>query len=283
MVIAEGADGSSPQWGDPRRIADGWRGAKPVVLTSGEWLLPVFVLYAPSELAEENEYYRMGLTPCVVDLLSHDLGPLKGANVYGSADEGSSWSLLGQANRSPETQAEGMANLSEHHLVERRDGSLWMLIRMPRTAPGIGESMSSDGGRTWTPVGDSGVRHPSSRFFIQRLRSGQLLMVRHDPPEISYPPDCENCGQLNRSHLKAFLSVDDGRSWSGGLLLDERETVAYPDGTESDDGRVFIIYDRNRSSDREVWMAIFSEEDVRVGSCVTQTCQLRMPVSRPTR
>ena len=102
-VVATGAETGSPEWGVPGRIADGWPGGKPVVVRSGDWLLPVFVSHGASKLGEENDYYRLGLTPCVVDALSHDLGKLKGANVYRSADAGSGWQLLGQANKSTGT------------------------------------------------------------------------------------------------------------------------------------------------------------------------------------
>ncbi len=34
-------------------------------------------------------------------------------------------------------------------VVERKDGSLWMLLR---TSYGIGQSVSADGGATWSPV-----------------------------------------------------------------------------------------------------------------------------------
>jgi hypothetical protein len=276
-VVAHEAESSAPQWGQVRRIADGWPGGKPTVLRSGDWLLPVFVSHAPSQLEEENAHYRLGLTPCVVRRLSHDLGPMKGANVYLSEDQGRSWRFYGQANRAGGSVAGG-EDLVEHLLLEKQDGTLWMLIR---TAPGIGEAFSSDGGLTWTAVQDSSIRHPLSRFFIRRLASGRILLVRHDPPEVSYPEGCEDCGELNRSHLEAFVSDNDGRSWTGGLLLDERETVSYPDGTEARDGRIFIIYDRNRYSDRQVLMAVFTEQDIFAASCVSKGCRLRVPVSRP--
>jgi hypothetical protein len=269
---------SGASWTAPRRLADGWPGGKPTVLRSGDWLLPVFALHASSQLAEENEYYRLGLTPCVVSTLSHDLGSLKGANVYRSTDSGESWLLLGQAKRDITSGNNGVPNLLEHLLVERQDGTLWMLIRTP---PGIGESTSSDGGVTWTPVKDSGIRHPLSRFLIRRLRSGRLIMVRHDPPSVTYPDACEDCGEWNRSHLTAFISSDEGRSWLGGLLLDERETVSYPDATEAEDGRIFVVYDRNRYTDSAIQMAVFEEGDVMAGSCLSESCQLRMPVSQP--
>ena len=50
-----------------------------------------------SELAEENEYYKRGLSPAVIEALSHDLGGLKGSNIYASVDHGSTWIHLGQA------------------------------------------------------------------------------------------------------------------------------------------------------------------------------------------
>lgn len=117
----------------------------------------------------------------------------------------------------------------------RRDGSLWMLVR---TYSWIGQSVSTDRGKTWGQSGPSGIRRPSTRFFIRRLKSGRLLMVKHNPPSIRF-----------RSHLTAYLSDDDGKSWSGGLLLDERNGVSYPDGVEADNGKINVIYDRGRDTE----------------------------------
>ena len=280
VVIAEGGSTGAPNWSEARRISHGWPGGKPIVLGSGEWLLPVFVHHRPAEVADENQYYRLGLTPCVIEALSHDLGSLKGANVYRSADMGNTWEFHGQANW-PVPSGPADVDINEHLLVEREDGTLWMLARTP---PGIGESFSTDGGRTWTPVTASGIRHPLSRFFVRRLHSGRIVMVRHDPPEVTYPADCEDCGEMNRSHLTAYVSEDEGRSWKGGLIIDERETVSYPDGVQADDGRIFLVYDRNRYTDREVWMAVFSEADVLASRCAARSCRLRVRVSsNPTR
>ncbi|MFQ5885361.1 MAG: sialidase family protein, partial [Thermoplasmata archaeon] len=266
------------QWSSPRRLTNGFMTNKPLVLRSSEWLLPTFVPFAPPELEEENEHFGLGLSKCVIDVLTHDLGTLKGENVYGSVDEGQTWELWGQAHLdAPTGDMDGSGDATEAMLVERRDGSLWMLMR---TFPGIGESLSLDGGRTWSPIRPSGIRAPLSRFFIRRLRSGRLLLVRNDPPSVEYPEDCKNCGERNRSHLKAFISEDDGRTWVGGLMLDERETVSYPDGTEAPDGTVYVVYDWNRYTDSEILMAKFQEEDVLRGECVTDVCRLRMLVNK---
>ena len=41
-----------------------------------------------------------------------------------------------------------MRSFDEHMIVQKKDGTLWMLVR---TFDGLGESFSSDGGFTWTP------------------------------------------------------------------------------------------------------------------------------------
>src|SRR5690606_3456035 len=113
--------------------------------------------------------------------------------------------------------------------------------------------------------------HVSSRFFIRRLNSGNLLLVRH--------------GQLDertrsRSHLQAFLSRDDGATWRGGLMLDERDKVSYPDGVQAPDGTLFIAYDRDRSGAREILLARIREEDVEAGKFTSAESRLKLIVHR---
>lgn len=220
---------AKPNWSAPRRLSDGIMMNKPTALTTGEWLLPVSV-WAEAPGSGTRAEYRV------------DLGPLKGANVFRTQDMGRTVTRLGQ------TRAVDSI-FDEHSVVERRDGTLWMLLR---TRSGIAESVSTDRGLTWTPATPSPIPHVNSRFFIRRLRSGNLLLVRHDSPD-----------RKTRSHLKAYLSSDDGRTWTGGLLLDERTGVSYPDGVEDKDGVIRIIYDHDRRGDREILMAVFREDDVR--------------------
>ena len=73
---------------------------------------------------------------------------------------------------------------------------------------------------------------------------------------------------------------DDGKTWSGGLMIDEREDVTYPDGVQADDGRIYIIYDHQRTPLGEVLMATFTEEDVRAGKPVSGKIRLRGKVAR---
>ncbi|HLW86665.1 MAG TPA: sialidase family protein [Candidatus Sulfotelmatobacter sp.] len=258
-IISDNPDSENPRWSAPRRLADGRAINKPTILTTGEWLLPVAVRPDECNLADVNKDYKLGLSPSVVKVLCHDLGDQKGTSVYASGDKGETWRFLGQA-RVQDT------NVGEHMIVERRDGSLWMLVR---TEYGIGQSISRDRGKSWGESGPSGIRNAVSRFFIRRLKSGKLLMVRHNPPDI-----------WTRSLLTAYLSDDDGKTWYGGLVLDERKGVSYPDGVEAGNGKIYVIYDRGRSTDREILMATFTEEDIKQGKCVTDQCQLKMIVNK---
>ena len=40
------------------------------------------------------------------------------------------------------------------------------------------------------------------------------------------------------------------------MLLDDRSQVSYPDAIETDEGKLYIIYDRGRTSDREILLDV---------------------------
>jgi predicted neuraminidase len=227
-------DVASPTWSRPRRIGDGVMMCKPVVLSSGEWVLPISRWRAHDESAE----------------------------IVVSTDAGKTWTRRGGCN-----VPQDVRQFDEHMVVERGDGSLWVLVR---TTYGIGESVSIDRGRTWPELTPSSIPHTPARFFIRRLDSGSLLLVKHGPLD----------AVSGRSHLTAYLSKDDGTTWSGGLLLDERRGVSYPDGQQTPDGLIRIIYDHDRVGDREILMATFREEDVAAGRPISGAVRLRQPVSK---
>ena len=86
-----------------------------------------------------------------------------------------------------------------------------------------------------------------------------------------------------RSKLKAFLSEDDGLTWKGGLMLDERKGISYPDGFQAPDGTLYISYDRNRSSDGEILLARFTEAEVLSGTLTHPNSKLQILISRPLK
>jgi len=62
-------------------------------------------------------------------------------------------------------------------------------------------------------------------------------------------------------------------------MIDEREDVTCPDGVQAGDGRIYIIYDHQRTPLGEVLMAAFTEEDVRVGEPISDKIRLREKVA----
>jgi len=219
-IITDNPESDNPNWDSPFRITDGVMMCKPTVLSTGEWTLPV------SMWKKEPQHARMVV----------------------SENEGRTWNVRGGAS-----VPDSVRSFDENSIVERKDGSLWMLIR---TRYGIGESISTDRGFTWSPVIPSEILHPAARFFISRLNSGNLLLVKHGPVDV----------KTGRSHLMAFISKDDGHNWTNGLLLDERKGVSYPDGQQLQDGTIFIIYDYNRTTDQNILLTSFSEDDILTGT-----------------
>jgi predicted neuraminidase len=178
-----------------------------------------------------------------VDKEAHkDLDVIRMANVFASRDQGKTW-----------VRRSGVAfpgtDFDEHMIVERKDGSLWMLAR---TKDGISESTSTDQGVTWSTPQPSSIHNVSARFFIRRLSSGKLLLVKNGPINLRLP---------RRSNMKAYLSDDDGKTWGKGLLIDDRSEVSYPDGFQAPNGDIHILYDWNRHTDAEILHVKFTEAD----------------------
>jgi hypothetical protein len=249
-MTCDNPDEESPKWSVPRRLFHGIMMCRPTVDAQGRWLFPSSVWQ---------------VTPNSEPELRRDMGELKGANVFVSTDEGKTFSHLGQAKTPIEH-----ATFDEHMIVQRKDGSLWMLLR---TKYGIGQATSTDGGRTFTQVTPSAIKHPSARFHICRLNSGALLLVKHGQRVDE---------KIGRSHLTAFVSDDEGKTWKGGLLLDERAGVSYPDGVQNPDGTIYIIYDYSRTGSKMILMARITEEDVRAGELVSPKSKFHLLVNRAT-
>jgi hypothetical protein len=86
---------NEPELNSPFRITDGVMMCKPIVLSTGEWVLPV------SMWKMEKECARMVV----------------------STDGGKSWNVRGGAS-----VFENVRSYDEHMIVERKNGSLWMLF-----------------------------------------------------------------------------------------------------------------------------------------------------------
>ncbi len=227
-------DAAEPAWNAPVQFAEGCTLNKPTVLQNGDWLLPV------------SDWHT------------------KTARVFESTAEGVSWRERGSL-QFPAWE------FDEHMMVELKDGRLWMLAR---TNGQPHESFSTDGGRTWSsPKEAATVQNVNARFFLRRLNSGRILLVKNGSPT-------ERLSK--RTHMSAWLSEDEGQTWKGGLLLDERNAVSYPDGFEAPDGLIHVLYDWNRHTDAEILLAKFREEDVLAGKLVSADAKLLLRANKAT-
>lgn len=252
-AVCENPDDETPRWSAPRRIWHGSMLNKPTVLSTGEWMLPAQLLI-----------HSKGFGPFAGGVFP-ELDPYRGANVLVSTDEGATWQRRGGA-QFPDP------DWFEHRVIELKSGALWMLAR---TNKGVMESFSKDRGCTWSEAAaPAGIRQPVARFHVRRLASDRILLIKHGETLDTHE---------GRSKLTAWLSSDEGKTWQGGLMLDERKTVSYPDGFQSPDGTIYISYDRNRSTDGEIWMARFTEEDVLTQRLVGPKSKLKMLISRPLK
>lgn len=257
FTLCENPDADQPVWSRPVRIWHGSTLNKPIVLANGDWLLPISLWHRGlihKPFAERDAF--------------RELDSLRGANVFASGDEGRTWERRGRV-------AFPRPNFDEHMFIERRDGTIWMTARTRR---GLYESISADGGRTWSAPVESAIKTASARHFIRRLASGNILLVKYGE-KIDEVPTRD--GKTVRSHLTAFLSDDDGHTWKGGLLLDDRTPVTYPDGFQAPDGTLYVSWDKSRNAEGEVLMARFTEADILAGEFTGPRSRTRMLISRP--
>ncbi|MBQ0125773.1 MAG: exo-alpha-sialidase, partial [Clostridiales bacterium] len=132
----------------------------------------------------------------------------------------------------------------------KNDGSIRMFAR---TSVGvIAESYSYDGGKTWTDGAETDIKNPNTRFFISRTPSGRVMLVNNDDPS-------------SRTNMTVYLSDDDGVSWKYKRCIDSRKDLSYPD-VDSKDGRVYLVYDRERIGAKEILFTTFTEDDIIGGA-----------------
>lgn len=170
------------------------------------------------------------------------------------------------------------ASFAEAALLERKDGSLFTIVRMKGDVHMAFESF--DKAKTWNKIGkmnpEIGI---DAKIILGRLASGRVLMVGNDVPK---------SGKEKlpwRSKMTAFLSDDDGKTFPHKLLLDERADVSYPSFTQAEDGYIYIAYDRGRGNkgQHEILMAKISEDDIIAGKTVSPNSRLKAEISSPSK
>lgn len=251
-IRCDNPDAAQPQWSEPQYFSYGCTLNKPAIRRDGSWLVPVSL------------WKRYHITDPFKEAY-HELDGERLAHVFETRDQGRTWQRLGGVDF-PDSR------FDEHMMLERSDGSLWMLARVK---DGLMESFSQDGGRTWSVPQWAGVQSVSARFHLRRLPSGRVLLIKHGlQPALP---------AARREELTAFLSEDEGRTFPYALLLDERFEVSYPDADVAPDGAIYVSYDRNRAVDGEILMARIREEDILAGNIVCRDSYLKRVILSPGR
>lgn len=261
--ICENPDDENPVWSEPRFLGIGCTLNKPTVMSTGEWVMPVSIwdrntmAYTTLKNVWTDEQFKSSKS---------ELDPVRGAHVYVSTDHGATWTDRGMVRFPHPT-------FDEHLFIELEDGRWWMTGRVGigTDNSGIIQSFSSDKGYTWTEP-EMYQPHISTRHFIRRLSSGNLVMVRHGRYD-----ECTS----TRTNLTAFISDDDGKTWKGGLLLDDTYDISYPTGFEGENGYIYVSYDLQRAKRGEIYLVKFTEEDVLEGKIVSSEGFLRNLIFKP--
>lgn len=243
-IVSENPDAERPVWSPPRKLIEGQNLlTTPTVLADGTWIFP-------------TGCWNRAASPS---------RPLI------SRDGGQSFELGGGLH------SDENPDFDEYMIVERADRTLVIFNRHPAS---FLQCESCDGGRTWTRQKPNGIRHTNARFVFMKLRSGNWLLVKHGRLDaVSEAREQKFPANVGRSHLTAFLSRDEGRTWDGGFLLEERP-CSYPFGCQADDGTVYVSYERSRWNQPEVLMARFREEDVIAGRSMSDRAACRILVNK---
>ena len=166
-----------------------------------------------------------------------------------SADDGRTW------ERGGEITVDTPRGVMELQIVETEPDRLFCVFR---TKGGyLYQTVSGDGGKTWSPSAPSPLPSPESMARMIQLQSGDLLVAWNNVSSTTQHP---------RHPLSAAVSSDGGYTWSRPkLIADETGTHQLSNHglTQLDDGRVLLgitHYRDVRPMTSDFDLAIFDEQ-----------------------
>lgn len=201
VITSTTPDADKPTWSGPRKLVDEQNLlTTPTVLSDGTWIFPT------------GNWQHKNSRPII------------------SRDQGQTFVLGGALNGAD-------TDFDEYMIVERANGHLVSYNRHGRC---FLVCESSDQGASWTPEQPNAIPHTNSRFVFMRLRSGKWLLVKHgDMHSVPRTKQSKHQKHAGRQRLMAFVSDDEGETWAGGLMLDERN-CSYPFGMQAEDGTIYV-------------------------------------------
>lgn len=197
---------------------------RPIVLASGEYLLPVY-----HETGQDTEV----------------VGPDSTSLFLKFNPKTKQWTQTGPIRSRNGNIQPAPVEVSPGHLIAycRRGGGYG-----PTTDGWLVRSESKDGGMTWSPGVDSPFPNPNSAVDFLKLQSGNLLLVYND-------------SMTARTPLTLAISGDGGKSYSRRRnIRDGANAYAYPMAVQTRDGKIQVIYTQNRRT--EIWRAVLDESAI---------------------
>jgi predicted neuraminidase len=105
-----------------------------------------------------------------------------------------------------------------------------MLMRSTARIGAVCESLSSDGGRTWTPARPLALPNPNAGLDAVKLADGRVVLIY-------------NHIRSGRSPIHLAVSQDDGESWLDPEILEEGPgEFSYPAAIQGRDGSLHVTY-----------------------------------------
>jgi hypothetical protein len=142
---------------------------------------------------------------------------------YASKDEGKTWQRSNVIDLGGVGHHDGAM---EATLAQRKDDSLWMLLRTNWGRQW--QAVSSDSGGRWHPIGPTTIDSSTAPAILERLASGRLFMAwnrYHYSGTQDFRPyggDYQSTGTAtsnNRQELSIAFSNDDGVTWSTPVVV----------------------------------------------------------------
>jgi predicted neuraminidase len=179
---------------------------RPIVLTNGNYLLPVY-----RETGANTEIVGPDSTSM---FLLYDV-------------KAKTWRETGQIKSRLGNIQPAVVQVSDTHLIAycRRGGDY-----KPRTDGWLVRAESHDGGLTWSEGQDSPFPNPNAAVEFLHLQDDALVLVYND-------------SMSDRTPLVAAMSVDQDKSYAYRRTIGQgKGSFAYPIGFQARDGKIHIVY-----------------------------------------
>ncbi|NMC06519.1 MAG: exo-alpha-sialidase [Candidatus Lokiarchaeota archaeon] len=220
------SDDRGKTWSTPKKlywfISSGIKNP-PIVTRTGRYVLPAYI--------EFRDYFSV---------------------FYVSDDQGKTWQERGRVKIPDDEVPDAVLQSKKRKwgrlvlqptVVERKDGTLWALMRAARPLGKMYQTESHDNGETWSPAKPYILPNPGGGFHVMRLQSGNLAVI------YNHAPVPEEHHEFERNPLSIAISDDDGKSWKWRRnIMEARDDDVhlriggYPTMTQGADGTIHAIW-----------------------------------------